>query len=99
MATFFVRIDTYWAGSHDRFVGPFNSRQDANAAINAAVWAEGSLVTPSGKMAKNAKSGIRVHGIVSKSEAKRLGFKGNALTEIPLDTEALYQAEQEEVPA
>lgn len=91
MATFYVRLDTLWQGSPDRFVGPFGSRKSAEQAIDAAVQAPGSKAFRSHNMASDARNGIRIYGVVSASDAKKYGLKNNyqALDEIPLDVSQL----------
>ena len=36
-ATYYIRIDTYWQNSADSFVGPFASRDEAQAEIESAM--------------------------------------------------------------
>lgn len=95
MATYFIRIDTYWQNSADRFVGPFDSREAAEVAIDAATSANKSMVVRQGQSARNIKTGIRVHGVLSKTEAKRAGMtERNVLSRtIPLDTYELREHE------
>lgn len=95
MATYFIRIDTYWQNSPDRFVGPFDSREAAQAEIDRATGAENSSVVLAGQSASNIKIGIRCHGILSKTEAKRAGMADcNTLSRtIPLDTYDLTEHE------
>ncbi len=74
MASYFIRIDTYWQGSKDYFVGPFGSREEAEAVIETAVHADGAKVWPADRLAGDVKDGIRVHGVVSKTQAKQYGL-------------------------
>jgi hypothetical protein len=37
MATYYVKIDSYWQDSPDRFFGPFTSRTEAEAAMHADI--------------------------------------------------------------
>lgn len=95
MATYFIRIDTYWQNSADRFVGPFGSREDAEAEIVTATEAAGSKVVRRGQTALDIKRGIRVHEVLSKTDAKRAGMsERNTLgVTIPLDADALREHE------
>jgi hypothetical protein len=95
MATYFIRIDTYWQNSADRFVGPFNSREAAETAIVTATDAAGSKVVRRGQSASDIKRGIRVHEVLSKTDAKRAGMnERNTLgAVIPLDTHDLRVCE------
>ena len=95
MATYFIRIDTYWQNSPDRFVGPFVDRSEAQAEIGRATSADNSRVVLAGQMASDIKTGIRCHGVLSKTEAKRRGMTDrNTLSRtIPLDTTDLNEHE------
>lgn len=74
MATFFIRIDTLWQNSPDYFVGPFDTRAEAQAAIDAAVNHDDSKVVLPGRMAGDVKEAVRVHGILGKTEARKAGL-------------------------
>ena len=97
MATYFVRINSYWQNSADYFVGPFGSRNEADSAIEKAVSAPRSLVCKSGQMSSDVKNGIRVFQPVSKTDAQRAGMREdfmnnrNVLPRIPLDTSDLME--------
>lgn len=100
MANYFIRIDTYWQNSPDHFVGPFESRETAQTAIDAALEAPNTCAVAAGQMARDVKNGIRVHGILSQTEAKRMGMKDWRLGDnesnvigkrVPVDTADLYQ--------
>lgn len=95
MATYFIRIDTYWQNSLDRFVGPFASRDEAQAEIDHATNAENSRVVLIGQSASDIKTGIRCHGILSKTSATRHGMtERNTLSmTIPLNTADLTEHE------
>lgn len=95
---YYVRFDTYWQNAPDHFAGPFDSREAAEAAIKAAESAAGSKVVRSSQMAHDVRNGIRVHGVVSATEAKRRGLRHNyeALDEIPVSTSELTAALQEQ---
>lgn len=101
MATYYVRIDTYWQNSPDRFVGPFQTHQDAENAIAEALDASDSKVCTSNQFASDVKHGIRVHGVMSATAARKAGMKdefanygtGNVIDRIPTSTDELYQIE------
>lgn len=95
MATYFIRIGTYWQNSPDRFVGPFDSREAAQAEIDRATGADNSRVVLAGQSASDVKTAIRCHGILSKTEAKRAGMTDrNTLSHtIPLNTYDLTEHE------
>jgi len=71
MATYFIRIDTYWQNSPDRFVGPFASRKEAQAEIDRATSADNSRVVLIGQSASDIKTGIRCHGIFPRNVCER----------------------------
>ena len=93
MATYYIRFDTYWQNSPNRFVGPFSTRQAAEDAIKAAENATNSKVARSSQMANDLRNGIRVFGVLSSTEAKRYGLRHNyeALDELPRNTTELAQ--------
>ena len=70
MATYYIRIDTYWANSPDYFVGPFSNKLDARREIERA-RDEGS-VWLSTRLSGDLKDGIRVHGINTKTNCVRV---------------------------
>lgn len=102
MATYYIRIDTYWQNSPDEFVGPFASREEAQTEIDAALDEDGSKVCMSSYSARDVRYGIRVYGILSKTEAQRQGMKagqwygeGNMIGKrIPRSTYELNQFKQ-----
>jgi hypothetical protein len=100
-ATYFVRIGTYWQNSPYRFVGPFATREEAEAAIEAAytngnvnVWRSSSMC------GGDIKTAICVYGVMNKSEAFRAGMRDiglrgtNMLPRIPVNTDELFDYEQ-----
>lgn len=93
MATYYVRFDTYWANSPNYFAGPFPSREAAEEAIKAAENARGSKVVRSYQMANDVRNGIRVHGVVSATEARQYGFGDSyeAFDHIPRNTSELHE--------
>jgi hypothetical protein len=101
MASYFIRIDTYWQNSPDRFVGPFKNRKDAEAAIKVAQDADTSLVVRPGQSARDIKRGIRVLGVVPATVARRnYGMtERNTLSRvIPINTEDLREHEEAYLP-
>lgn len=92
-STYYVRVGTYWQNSPDYFVGPFSSRHEAQSAIDRALEDPASKATLAGRHPVDAKYGIRIHGILSKSQAERIGMKDivthewtNIISRIPGDT-------------
>lgn len=77
--TFYIRIDTLWQNSPDYFVGPFDSREQAQAAIDKAQENEHSEIRTEGHMAGDLRETVRVHGILSKTEARKIGMVGPEL--------------------
>lgn len=104
MATkkYYVNIDTLWANSPEWFVGPFNTRADAEAEIERAINAPDSKVQLHTKAALDVRDGIRVWGIMPKSAARRAGMresgwrKANLISKtIPLSRSALRAVVEE----
>jgi len=103
-ATYFIRIDTYWQNSPDRFVGPFESREAGQAAIDAAFEIENNNVWMAGNNCGDVRYGIRVYpDILTKTEARKAGMKhynygdhsSNIIgTTIPGNTSELHEAEE-----
>ena len=98
-ATYYIRIDTYWQNSADSFVGPFASRDEAQAEIESAM--DDGKVCMAYHMAADIKSGIRVHEVLSKTQAKRQGMtagqcgEGNMIGKrIPRNTGELSRMKQ-----
>lgn len=92
--SYYVRIDTYWQNSPDRFVGPFVSREEASqAGIQAHDLPAWSV---------DIKDGIRCQEVLSKSQARRSGMKdfglgddsSNVLSRIPCNMQELKEAEE-----
>ena len=92
---YYIRIDTYWQGAPDRFVGPFASTQDANAAIERAQGVAVSAVVVAGQTPRDIKSSIRVLGVLTEQEAKNAGMtRANRLgRRVPFDTTELAAEE------
>lgn len=95
---YYIRFDTYWQGSADRWVGPFASRSQANTEIERATKAEGSLAVQAGRSPSNIKYAIRVWGVQTRSEARRYGMREGENTNIvgttiPLNTDELFDIE------
>lgn len=101
-ATYYVRIDTFWQNSPDRFVGPFPTRAAAQKAIDAACADPQSQIVVLGTSPRDIKHAIRVWGIMTATEARRAGMHEdwdslrNVLPEIPLHTDHLFEMEQED---
>lgn len=102
-ATYYIRIDTLWANSPDRWVGPFASPDEAQAEINRALGADNSKCVMASQMAYDAKHAIRIYGVASKSQAQRKSLQDYGLGDdssnvigwhIPLSTDELFEIEQ-----
>lgn len=96
-ARYYIRVDTYWQNSPDYFVGPFDSRDAAQQAIeaipeNANVWL--SINSCSGDL----KAAVRLYpSILTATEAKRGGMiadlahpKYNVISRVPMNSEDLF---------
>lgn len=94
-ATYFIRVDSYWQNSPDYFVGPFESKELAQAEINRATTDPDSLAILSQHLASDVKNGVRVHAVINKTKAREMGMRdwqfgdeySNLLgTRIPINT-------------
>lgn len=71
MATYYVRVDTYWQNSTDYFVGPFSDRQAAERWLDAGRCGNG--INLAGHFATDIKHDWRAC-VISATEAKRWGM-------------------------
>src|SRR5260221_1960407 len=103
-ASYYIRIDTYWQNSPNRFVGPFATREEAEAEVERALAASGSLVARAENHSPNVRRGILVFpDILTRSEAVRTGLRpmgslrgGNCVGEhIPVNIDELADLEEE----
>jgi hypothetical protein len=80
MASYFIKIDTYWQNSKSYFVGPFSTKADAEAwhqqdvPNNANVWYSTSLC--GGNI---ADAWCIYPGPLSKTAARKRGLNDNNL--------------------
>lgn len=102
-SSYYVRIDTYWQNSPDRFVGPFETKDAAQVEIDRALNAGNNVWSARSQCGGNIKYAIRVYpDILSATEAKRMGMRPlgalrgtNMIGErIPNDTDDLYDVEE-----
>jgi hypothetical protein len=74
---YFVRIDTYWQNSKDRFVGPFASREEAQATIDG-IQTEDNVWLSTSTCGGDIRSAVRVYPtILTATEAKRMGMRND----------------------
>jgi hypothetical protein len=76
-AAYYVRVDTYWQNSPDRFAGPFESREAAQAEIDRAINEPDSNAWLAGEhCGGNIKYAVRIFpDILTATEAKRQGMR------------------------
>jgi len=100
--SYFFRIDTYWAGSPDRFIGPFSNREEADAALAACWQSDDYLIGTPAQPADNIKDAIRIRPEpMTMSGAKSAGMRdsfygdtsSNVLPVFPKDTSYLMRLE------
>jgi hypothetical protein len=96
---FYVRLDTFWSDSPDRWFGPYATRQAAEAAAEGSGAARHDL----GQMAGDVRHQTRILGIYNTTESHARGRRGHnshpAMDKLPGDTDALYAIEHpEELP-
>lgn len=99
-ATYYVRLDTYWQGSRDRWCGPYVTREQAQAAIDVALNEPETKAVMSNRNPRDTRNAIRIYGVFSRSEAIRKGMRderhedSNVLgTRIPISTDDLFEME------
>lgn len=98
---YFVRFDSYWQNSSNYFVGPFDSKREAEAEIDRAESAVNSMVVRSFQTAANVRDGIRVHGVMSYTAARRAGMRderygddwSNVYNDVPVNWNELPERE------
>lgn len=76
-AQYFIRIDTYWQNSRDNFVGPFESREAAQAAIDG-IDSEDNVWLSTSMCGGDIRTAVRVYPtILTSTEAKRMGMRND----------------------
>ncbi len=95
-AQYFIRIDTYWQNSPDYFVGPFESRDAAQAAIDG-IKAGDNLWLSTSTCGGDIRTAVRVFpSVLTASEAKRGGMRDdygprhNTIPNMPSDAGDLF---------
>lgn len=95
---YFVRVDTYWQNSADYFVGPFDSRAAAQAAIDAIPTSANAWLASS-SCGGDIRDAVRVYDtILTATEARARGmnetgnenYETNVLPRIPTDAYQLH---------
>lgn len=71
---YYIRIDSYWQDSPDRFVGAFASREAAETAIERAIE-RGNVWRAESLCGGDIRDAIRVHDVLSKTAARRAGMR------------------------
>lgn len=94
MASYYIRFDTYYQNSADRFCGPFDSRKAAEKEIERAVNARNSKVVRYGNQPTDIKESVRVLGIVTKTQAGRGLKRGMEFRRLPVDIGDLNETER-----
>lgn len=96
-AQYFIRVDTYWQNSPDYFVGPFDSREAAQAAIDN-IQTEDNVWLSTSTCGGDIRSAVRVFpAILTASEAKRGGMRDdygarhNVMPTMPRDANDLFE--------
>lgn len=96
-AQYFIRIDTYWQNSPDRFVGPFDSREAAQAAIDG-IQTEDNVWLATSTCGGDIRSAVRVFpSVLTATEAKRMGMRNdygpghNAIPHMPSREHDLFE--------
>lgn len=96
-AQYFIRIDTYWQNSPDYFVGPFASREAAQAAIDD-IRTEDNVWLSTSSCGGDIRTAVRVYPtILTATEAKRNGMRNdygsrhNVVPTMPTGSEDLFE--------
>lgn len=101
---YYIRLDTFWQGSPDRWVGPFSSRAEAEAEIARVADEPESLIALPGRAAADVRHGIRVYGVFSRSAAQRESLRDYSLGDersnllgkrLPATTDELFDMEED----
>lgn len=92
---YYIKLDSYWQNSPDRWVGPYESRAEAQEAVNTS-----SLILP-GQTPADIKEALRFWGRYPKGAALKQGLPTEApeswliLPSIPDSLSELRQMEEE----
>jgi len=93
MKQYYVRTDTFWQNSPDRWEGPFDTRVEAQEWIDEKLDGPENYVM-SGQSPRDIKTARRIFGIYSKTEARRLGLRsyvhGDNVTNVADELELPY---------
>lgn len=91
----FVRLDTYWQGSPDRWIGPYPTLDAARAACDDSGAGRADL----GQMAGDVRHQTRVLGIYNGAGSHQMGRRAEntipAQDKVPGDTAALRELERD----
>lgn len=88
-AKFYIHLDTYWQNSADRFFGPYASREDAEAALDAT----NIVRADNGHSAPDVRYNVRCNGIVTTTEARKRGMKQAINDDLPNNATELHDIE------
>ena len=78
MAQYFIEVDTYWQNSTSYFVGPFNTRAEAEAWHQQEVPNDANVWYSNSACGGNIRDAWRIYATpLSKTEAKRHGLDDN----------------------
>ena len=92
--SYYVRFDTYWQNSPDRFVGPFATRAEAEAVIDG-IQTEDNVWRADSMCGGDIRTAIRVYpDVLTASQARRMGMRDdNEFGVLPRDTDELFDLE------
>ena len=78
MAQYFIEVDTYWQNSTSYFVGPFNTRAEAEAWHQQEVPNDANVWYSASTCGGDIRNAWRIYPTpLSKTEAKRHGLDDN----------------------
>lgn len=77
MATYFIEVDTYWQNSPSYFVGPFNSKAEAEAWFSGDDWTPADNIWMSGSnCGGDIRDAWRIYPApLSKTAARQRGMR------------------------
>lgn len=95
-AKFYVRVDTYWQGSQDTWIGPYRSKLAASDALDASGAGRADL----SQRANDMHHQVRSWGIYNTTESYKAGRSQRntipAQKQIPGTIEQLAELEERE---
>ena len=94
---YYILIEDFWQNNYVYFVGPFNSRKEANAEVYRVCLSTDYSVVLAGASCQDVKNSLAIRGVLTKSQAIKAGLVeffhddgwDNVVCMMPHDTQEL----------